>query len=318
MQKRRGTMARQLGTAILAAVALLALSAQASAASAPAVSTGAAKEVTYDTATLTGTINPNGRDTSYYFQYGPTKLYGGQSAIADAGDGTQRVSVSLAVGGLEPLTVYHYRLVAVSPAGPSTGHDAKLLTKKVPLSLAILASPNPLAFGGTATVQGTLSGTGNGDREVALQANPFPYAGFVDVGNPELTLADGGFSFFVPRVTVVTQFRVVTTTNPPVVSPVAVEQVAVTVVSHVRRAHRPHFVRFYGTVTPAADGMQVGVLRIVRGHGFLVGGTILRHHNATSSQFGLAVPLKRGVYRALVRDTSGAQISNYGQPLLIG
>jgi hypothetical protein len=63
--------------------------------------------------------------------------------------------------------------------------------------------------------------------------------------------------------------------------------------------------------------MQVGILRIVHGHGVLVGGTLLHHRNATSSKFSRVVPVGAGVYRVLVRVTTGAQISNYGQPLLI-
>ena len=102
------------------------------------------------------------------------------------------MTVRLAICGLQPLTVYHYRLVAVNSSGATIGDDEKLLTTKVPLSLAILSSPNPVTFGGTVTVQGTLSGTDNANRVVVLQANPFPFtAGFQNVGNPGLTLANG-------------------------------------------------------------------------------------------------------------------------------
>ena len=133
------------------------------------------------------------------------------------------------------------------------------MTTKVPLSLAIAVTPSPVLFGGTVTVQGTLSGTENGNREVVLQANTFPFAaGFQNLGNPELTTASGGFSFPVLGLGLVTQFRVVTVTNPPVASPIAVEAVAVRVESHVRRARRPHHARIFGTVTPAEDGAQVG------------------------------------------------------------
>ncbi len=142
--------------------------------------------MSYGSAVLAGSVNPNGSNTSYYFQYGLTKAYGAQTAIADAGSGAKVVSVRLPIAGLQPLTVYHYRLVAVNSAGASIGDDEKLLTTKVPLSLAILSSPNPVPFGGTVTIQGTLSGTDNANRAVVLQANPFPYtAGFQSVGNPE-------------------------------------------------------------------------------------------------------------------------------------
>ncbi|HWX96432.1 MAG TPA: fibronectin type III domain-containing protein, partial [Solirubrobacteraceae bacterium] len=181
--------------AVLAAGAAV-LPATALAASAPTVSTGAAREIGYGSAVLTGSVDPNGSDASYYFQYGVTKAYGGQTVIADAGAGVHTVSVRLPVTGLQPLTVYHYRLVAVNAAGPSIGADARLLTTKVPLSLQILASPNPVLFGGPITVQGTLSGTGNGNRVVVLQASSFPFtAGFQNVGNPLVTNAGGGFSF---------------------------------------------------------------------------------------------------------------------------
>ncbi len=74
----------------------------------------------------------------------------------------------------------------------------------------------------------------------------------------------------------------------------------------------------YGTVTPAENGARVGVLRSVRGHGVLVGGTMLRPRNATSSKFSVVVRVHSGVYRVLVRLVGAAQASNYGQPLLIG
>jgi hypothetical protein len=310
---------RSLGPPGAAALAALALAAPAAAAKAPSVSTGSAHSVSFSTATLTGSVNPNGSQASYYFQYGLTKGYGGQTEIASAGAGDTSVGVSLPVGGLQPITLYHYRLVAVNAAGVSIGSDHTFLTKKVPLSLQILVSPNPVSFGGTITVQGTLSGTENGNREVVLQANSFPFtAGFQNIGNPELTNAAGGFSFPVLGLSLVTQFRVATVTNPPVVSPPAVANVAVRVVSHVGRARRHHFARIFGTVTPAEDGMQVGILRIARGHGVLVGGTVLRHRDATSSKFSRVVPVRRGVYRVLVRVTNGAQVSSYGQPMTIG
>jgi hypothetical protein len=316
---RRGVSARVMATAALALPALGAsLAGPAQATPLPSISTGAAREVSYSSAVLTGSVNPKGSATSYYFQYGPTKAYGGQSAIAGAGAGSRRVSVRLSVSGLQPLTVYHYRLVAVNGAGATLGGERTFLTTKVPLSLQILAEPNPILYGGNVTVEGTLSGTENADREVVLQANQFPFTtGFKDIGNPELTSANGSFSFAVLGLALVTQFRVITTTSPPVTSTVAVENVAVQVTSHVRRARRRHFARIYGTVTPAENGMEVGILRIAHGRGVLVGGTILTHLNAGSSAFSRVVPVRPGVYRVLVRVTDGSQVSNYGQPLLI-
>ncbi len=305
--------------AVVAGLALLALPAAAQALARPGVSTGAAQTVSYGTATLAGSIDPHGSDTSYYFQYGPTRAYGAQTAIANAGAGVTTVVVRVAVGGLQPLTAYHFRLVAVNAAGAATGGDRAFATLRVPLSLAILAAPNPTLYGGTVTIQGTLSGTGAGGAPVVLQANPFPYTqGFADTGNPELTTAAGGFSFPVLGLTEATQFRVVTTTRVPVLSPVAIEGVAVRVQARVGRTRRRHYARIYGTVTPAVNGAEVAVMRITGGANQLVAGSTLRHDTTTSSRFSRVVRVHRGaVYRVLVRVTNGAQTSNYSEPLFV-
>ena len=198
-QRAAGAPARRgrLSSALLALLALgslsLVLAGPALAAGLPTATTGGASSVTYGSAVLGGTVDPGANDTSYYFQYGVTRSYGSQTAIADAGSGTRAVTVSLPVTGLQPITLYHYRLVAVNAAGASIGGDRTLLTTKVPLSLQILSSPNPVLFGSLVTVQGTLSGTNNGNREVVLQGNAFPFtAGFQNVGNPELTTPPAG------------------------------------------------------------------------------------------------------------------------------
>lgn len=304
--------------AVVAAIAVLALPAAAHAVVVPKVNTNGAREVSYGSAVLTGSVNPNGSNTSYYFQYGLTKAYGSQTAIADAGAGTKTVSVRLPISGLQPLTVYHYRLVAVNAAGASIGDDEKLLTTKVPLSLAILSSPNPVPFGGTVTIQGTLSGTDNANRAVVLQANPFPYTGgFQSIGNPGLTLANGEFKFVVLNQEQSTQFRVFSTPGKPVVSAVTQENVAVRVSSHVARTKRRGYARIYGTVTPAVVGAQVGVLRIAKGHGILAGGTVVKPRNSISGQFSRVVRVHKGAYRVLVKVAPGGVVSAYGTPLLI-
>lgn len=293
------------------------------AAATPTVATGGAKQVTFDTAVLNGSVNPKGSATSYYFQYGLTKSYGFQTPILQAGSGTKAVHVAISISGLQPLSVYHYRLVAVNAGGPTIGADKALLTKKVPLSLAILASPNPVPWGGAVTIQGTLSGTGNAKREVVLQANAFPFAaGFVNVGNPELTSATGSFSFNVLGVSVATQYRVVTTTNPAVISPVAGESVAMRVNAHNHRLrarirHGRRLVRFWGTVTPAMDGAEVGILKLVHGKNVLVSGMLLKHLDATRSRFERAVRVTRGIYRILVLTKNPALVSSYSTPLFV-
>jgi hypothetical protein len=274
--------------------------------------------VSFDSATLNGSLNPHGSETSYYFQYGTTTAYSLHTNIPGAGAGTQSTHVAIAVSGLAPLTKYHYRLVAVNGAGPAFGADRTFTTGKVPLSLGILGSPNPVPYGSPLTIQGTLSGTGNADTEIVLQANPFPYtAGFANVGNPELTTATGGYSFPLLSLAQTTQFRVVTTTRSPVMSPVTLESVAVRVSASAGRIGPRHRALFHGTVTPAVDGMQVGLMRVVDGRDVLSGATVLKHATTQSSSYSVIATAKPGVYRVFVEVTNGSLTSSFSAPFYV-
>lgn len=317
------TIGRALGRIPLAIGACAALGgalapgAQA-AAPAPTVHTGAAAQVGFGSATLTGRVEPHGSNASYYFQYGQTAAYGQQTAVAEVAANVASQVVSVPISGLAPITTYHYRLLAVNSGGASTGRDRTLKTTKIPLSLQILASPNPTLFGGAVIVQGTLSGTEDANRAVVLQASAFPYtAGFANVGNPELTSATGSFSFPVLGMTTATQFRVATTTKVPVVSPIAIEGVAVQVSAHIAHARGRHRVRVFGTVSPAVNGMEVEIMRIVHGTNVRVAGAILHARNATSSRFSRVLRVRRGLYRVFAQVTNGSLTSNYSTPLLI-
>ncbi len=94
----------------------------------PLVTSAAPTGVTTDSATFNGTVNPQGKSTTYYFQYGATTSYGLQTVPANAGAGTTAVSVDRTVTGLTPKTVYHYRLVSTSPGGTTDGADETLTT----------------------------------------------------------------------------------------------------------------------------------------------------------------------------------------------
>jgi hypothetical protein len=79
---------------------------------------------------LNGTINPNGGNTTYHFQFGFTTAYGSNipASDADAGSGTSAVAVSQLVAGLPPNVAYHYRLVAHNAGGTSTSGDQEFTT----------------------------------------------------------------------------------------------------------------------------------------------------------------------------------------------
>ncbi len=94
----------------------------------PTVITGSASAITASSATLTGTVNPNGQETTYHFDYGKTTTYGSRTTGASAGSATTAGSVSAKLSGLARKTVYHYRLVASNPSGPAMGADATFTT----------------------------------------------------------------------------------------------------------------------------------------------------------------------------------------------
>jgi len=100
-------------------------------ASPPIVTTGAASSVTADSALLNGSINPNGKATSYAFQYGTSTAYGLQTATVSAGSGSSAVSVSATASGLASGTTYHYRLIATNADGTTDGPDRTLATTHV-------------------------------------------------------------------------------------------------------------------------------------------------------------------------------------------
>ena len=271
-------------------------------------------------AILYGRINADGQDTNYVFQYGTTTGYGAQSPLAPAGNGTKEIRVSQTIAGLQPGVTYHYRVVAISPAGTTDGTDRSLTTPKVPLSVQIVGVPNPVVFGSSFFVEGTLSGTGASTHAVVLQANPFPYlGGFKTVGNPEVTNSAGGFSFPFLGLLENAQLRVVTVGKPVVSSPVVLENVAVRVSFHVRRARRRGFVRLYGTVAPAEIGALVGFQLLRPGRSVNEGGTAVTAGTASVSRFSSVVRLRhRGLYRALIKvSNDGAHVSNYSEPILI-
>ena len=323
------TNLRRSGRATIFVLALASLAAcspalvgQASAATpVPTVSTSGVSGVSYSSATLYGYVNAQGAATNYYFQYGTTSAYGAQSPLSPAGSATGSVKVNQAITGLQAVTKYHYRIVAVGPGGTVTGGDRTFTTAKIPLSLALISSPNPVVFGSPFFVEGTLAGTGGANHAIVLQANPFPYTGgFKTVGNPELTNSTGGFSFPYLGLAENAQLRVVTVGVPVVISPIVLESVAVKATVHVRSTNRRGYVRLYGTVTPAEPGAQVGFQLLKPGHASInQGGTPVKAASATSSTFSGFMRLRHlGLYRVLIKVTNdGAHVSNYSAPILI-
>jgi len=83
-------------------------------------------------ATVSGTVNPNGEATTWSVQYGTSTGYGSVTQSANVGSGTSGVGVSASISGLKPGTTYHYRVVATSTSGTANGADGILTTSSAP------------------------------------------------------------------------------------------------------------------------------------------------------------------------------------------
>ena len=122
----------------------------------PSVSTGGVDGITISSARLTGSVNPRGRGTTAWFEYGPTVSLGIRSSDQDAGFATSSTSVAAQVAGLQPGTRYYYRAAARNDAGTVVGQTRSFTTSAGPL---VVTGP-PRASGSAVVLTGTVDPVG--------------------------------------------------------------------------------------------------------------------------------------------------------------
>jgi hypothetical protein len=161
---------------------------------APNVTAQVAKDVGSSTATLTASLDPRGRSTSWYFEYGPTTGYGFKTAKKSAG--TKSGAVSAGISGLSSATTYHFRLVATSDAGTTRGPDASFATTGVTLSANASV---PVVYGNSVLLTGSVP-TKRANESVVVYAQRYGETSFVQVATV-LTNAGGAWSYLArPRI----------------------------------------------------------------------------------------------------------------------
>ncbi len=99
----------------------------------PTVAPGSenATGVTPAKAILEASINANGLDTKYFFEYGPTAAYGTQVPLppgTDIGATDEVLAAKAALSGLAPGTIYNFRVVATNSLGTTDGPDQTFTT----------------------------------------------------------------------------------------------------------------------------------------------------------------------------------------------
>jgi hypothetical protein len=131
----------------------------------PKATTGVASDLGLTLGVLNGTVNPEGRATTYQFEYGETAGYGSKAPVspASAGSGTKSITVSSGINGLTPQTTYHYRIVATGPGGTVYGKDQAFQT----------AGVGPLWY-----IGGNLLGEHQGEGEPVKLSGEFTFSAF--------------------------------------------------------------------------------------------------------------------------------------------
>ncbi len=128
----------------------------------PIVNPGPAGEITPSAATLTGSVDSQGVQSTYEFDLGTDTSYGSR-IFGEAGSATTPQTFTSHLGGLAPGTTYHYRLLATNVFGTTYGPDQTFTTPSIPSSLLTAPStvtlvPTPL-IGVPATKAKTITAT---------------------------------------------------------------------------------------------------------------------------------------------------------------
>jgi uncharacterized repeat protein (TIGR01451 family) len=98
------------------------------AAATPTVTTGIASAVGTTTATLNGTVDPNGQPAAVQFQFGTNMSYGSVASISGPLTGTTTQAVSANLTGLVAGATYYFRIGATNVLGAANGLDQTFAT----------------------------------------------------------------------------------------------------------------------------------------------------------------------------------------------
>ncbi len=127
----------------------------------PVVATGTATGVNSNSATLNGTVNPNGLVTTAWFDYGLTTAYGTRTNVTLSPiGGVTAQAVSVMLDGLQSGMTYHFRLTATNSDGAGIGSNATFVTLVSGAPPTIIIQPSSRTNGIGTTAIFTVTGTG--------------------------------------------------------------------------------------------------------------------------------------------------------------
>ena len=97
------------------------------------VSSDPATNLTNSSADLNGSLNPDGMDTHYRFEYGISVHYNNKTPLLDAGEsGGQQSVPPVGISGLQAGRIYHFRIVASNALGKTRGPDETFIVPASP------------------------------------------------------------------------------------------------------------------------------------------------------------------------------------------
>jgi len=130
----------------------------------PGAATSPATNVGVSSATLNGSVNPNGLSTSYRFEHRRTGTATWTATPTQgAGAGTTSQTVAAAVSGLEAGTAHEFRLVASSASGTTTTSPPETFTTAAPapvLPTIVIGAPRT-ASSNRVELNGTVNPNGS-------------------------------------------------------------------------------------------------------------------------------------------------------------
>ena len=256
---------------------------------APVVGAGDATAVTTTTATLNGSVNPDGVETLARFEYGTTTAYGSQTAVQFVAD-TVAEPVVAALTNLQPNTTYHYRLVAAGGGGSATSADRTFTTA------AVTQPPPPPPPPAAACSNGV-----DDDRD-----------GFADSADPRCH-ADGD-----PRNRA--SYRPQGATEAPADDPVRVCRSGGLALVSAERTSQGRRIRLRGVADPAQAGQRVGLYaggrRLgsarVRANGSFAGSLAAPRRGGSGLRYQARLGTRRSQSLAVQRRLAGVRLSLSG------
>jgi hypothetical protein len=150
------------------------------------VQTLAATNITQNSATLNGQINPNNNTVSYQFEYGTSPSFGNNTSFQSLSGGSSFQNVSVAISGLAPNTLYYFRLDGQTASGGTVQGATLTFTTGVQSSSGTI-TVQTLPASGINQTSATLTGSISGNSVTGVVNYRFAYGADAGLSNPSYT-----------------------------------------------------------------------------------------------------------------------------------